>query len=110
MASRFFVPVSERKLTMPLYVYEELLPDGSGGATFELIQSIHEPALTQHPETGVPVRRRVTAPFMPKKFGKHNPKEQLSDKNLESLGFTKYVKGKRGYEKTAGDGPELIKR
>jgi hypothetical protein len=26
------------------------------------------------------------------------------------LGFTKYVKGKGGYEKTAGDGPDLIKR
>lgn len=95
---------------MPLYVYEEVLPDGSGGAVFEFIQSIHESAFTTHPETGVAIRRRVTAPWMPKAFGKHDKKEQLSDKNLEGLGFTKYVKGKNGYEKTAGDGPELIRR
>lgn len=95
---------------MPLYLYEEVLSDGSGGEVFEYIQSIHDPAYTHHPETGRPIRRKVTAPWMPKGFGKHNPKEQLSDKNLESLGFTKYVKGKGGYHKTAGDGPELIKR
>lgn len=96
---------------MPLYVYEDVQEDGSAGSTvYELIQSIHDAPLTHHPETGVPIRRKVTAPWMPKGFGKHDPKQQLSDKNLESLGFTKYVKGKRGYEKTAGDGPEMIKR
>ena len=56
---------------MPLYIYEEVLPDGSGGAVFEFIQSIHDPAFTEHPETHVPVRRRVTAPWMPKAFGRH---------------------------------------
>lgn len=96
---------------MPVYLYEEILPDGSGGATFEIMQGIHEPALTQHPQTGVPIRRKLTAPaWAPKGFGKHNKKEQLSDRNLEKLGFTKYVKGKQGYEKVAGDGPDLIKR
>jgi predicted nucleic acid-binding Zn ribbon protein len=93
---------------MPLYVYEEVLPDGSAGETFEIMQGIHEPALTRHPQSGAPVRRKVTAPgWVPKGFGKHDKKEQLSDRQLEKLGFTKYVKGKRGYEKTAGDGPEL---
>ena len=29
---------------------------------------------------------------------------------FEKLGFTKYVKGKGGYEKTAGSGPELIRK
>lgn len=95
---------------MPLYLYEEILPDGSGGEVLEIIQSIHDATLTEHPETGKPIRRKVTAPWMPKGFMKHDKKEQLSDKNLESLGFTKYVKGRNGYEKTAGDGPELIKR
>lgn len=96
---------------MPLYVYEEILPDGSAGATFELMQSIHDLPLTAHPQTGVPVRRKVTAPaYAPKGFGKHNKKEQLSDRNLEKLGFTKYVKGKGGYEKVTGDGPDRIKR
>lgn len=95
---------------MPVYIYEEILPNGTGGATFELLQSIHDPALTKHPETKVPVRRKVTAAWTPKPFGKHDKKEQLSDKNLEQLGFTKYVKTKRGYEKTAGDGPEIKKK
>jgi hypothetical protein len=96
---------------MPVYVYEELRSDGQPGETFEFLQGIHEPALTKHPQTGVPIRRKVTAPFSPPKpFGKHDKKEQLSDRNLEKLGFTKYVKGKGGYEKTAGDGPEQIKR
>jgi len=94
---------------MPLYIYEELRPDGSAGTTYEFLQSIHDPAFTKHPETGVAIRRKVTAAWTPKPFGKHDKKEQLSDKNLEKLGFTKYVKTKRGYEKTAGEGPELKK-
>uniref|UniRef100_A0A7C2PG49 FmdB family transcriptional regulator n=1 Tax=Schlesneria paludicola TaxID=360056 RepID=A0A7C2PG49_9PLAN len=95
---------------MPLYVYEEVRADGQPGETYEFLQGIHEPALTTHPQTGVPIRRKLTAAWTPKPFGKHDKKEQLSDRNLEKLGFTKYVKGKSGYEKTAGDGPELIKR
>ncbi len=95
---------------MPMYVYEEIQPDGSAGPTFELMQSIHDAPLTQHPQTGVPVRRKVTAPWTPKPFGKHDKKEQLSDRNLEKLGFTKYVKGKGGYEKTTGSGPDLIRK
>lgn len=96
---------------MPMYLYETVLPDGSGGETFEFLQNIHEPALTAHPQTGAPIRRKVTAPaWSPKGFGKHDKKEQLSDRNLEKLGFTKYVKGNGGYEKTVGSGPDLIKR
>lgn len=96
---------------MPLYIYEDVQPDGTPGReVFEFIQGIHDDAFTVHPETGVPIRRKVTAPWMRKAFGKHDPKQQLSDKNLEQLGFTKYVKGKNGYEKTAGDGPEMIRR
>lgn len=96
---------------MPFYVYEEILPDGSAGPTFEVMQSVHEPPLTQHPQTGAPVRRKVTAPaWAPKGFGKHDKKEQLSDRNLEKLGFTKYVKGQGGYEKVTGEGPDLIQR
>jgi predicted nucleic acid-binding Zn ribbon protein len=106
-----FVRDTWKGVAMPLYVYEEILPDGSAGATFELIQSIHEAALTQHPQTGVPVRRKVTAPgWSPTPFGKHDKKEQLSDKNLEKLGFTKYVKGKAGYDKVTGDGPDRLNR
>lgn len=95
---------------MPMYIYVEVLPDGSTGAEFELMQGIHDEPLTAHPKTGVPVRRKVTAPWSPKAFGKHDKKEQLSDRNLEKLGFTKYVKGKGGYEKTTGSGPDLIRK
>lgn len=92
---------------MPVYVYQEILPDGSDGERFEVLQRISDPALQTHPQTGNAVRRVITAAFTPKGFLGHDKKEVMSDKNLEKLGFTKYVKGKRGYEKTAGDGPEL---
>jgi hypothetical protein len=95
---------------MPLYIYEEVRPDGAAGAIYEFLQGIHDAAFTRHPETGVAIRRKVTAAWTPKPFGKHDKKEQLSDKSLEKLGFTKYVKGRNGYEKTAGEGPELMKR
>ncbi len=94
-----------------MYVYEEIQPDGSAGATFEIMQGIHDEPLTVHPQSGAPVRRKVTAPWAgPKGFGKHDKKEQMSDRNLEKLGFTKYVKGKGGYEKTTGSGPDLIRK
>lgn len=95
---------------MPLYVYQEILPDGSAGERFEVLQKINEPALELHPKSGNAVQRVITAAWTPKGFMGHDKKEQLSDRNLEKLGFTKYVKGKRGYEKTAGDGPDQLKR
>jgi predicted nucleic acid-binding Zn ribbon protein len=42
------------EVSMPVYVYKNLT-----GETFEFRQSIQEPALTAHPETGEPVRRVV---------------------------------------------------
>lgn len=42
---------------MPLYVYRR--PDGT---TFEVVQSITEPALKQDPKTGQPVERVLFAP------------------------------------------------
>ena len=95
---------------MPIYLYQEILPDGTDGERFEVLQKMGDSALEVHPQTGNPVRRVITAAWTPKPFLGHDPKEQLSDRNLEKLGFTKYVKGTRGYEKTAGDGPEMIKR
>jgi hypothetical protein len=85
---------------MPTYVYEIVKPDGTGGDRFELLQSMAEAPLEKHPETGEPVRRVSTD------IG--NPKV-LSDKNLDRLGFTKYVKSGDGkYEKTVGSGPSQI--
>ncbi|MEJ2287282.1 MAG: FmdB family transcriptional regulator [Deinococcales bacterium] len=40
---------------MPTYVYKNL----STGDTFEVHQRITEPALTEHPETGDPVKRVI---------------------------------------------------
>jgi predicted nucleic acid-binding Zn ribbon protein len=44
--------------TMPVYVYETIpQSDADLPLTFELRQSMSEPCLTAHPETGKPVRR-----------------------------------------------------
>jgi putative FmdB family regulatory protein len=40
---------------MPVYVYKNL----TTGETFEFSQSMTEPALTEHPETGDPVKRLI---------------------------------------------------
>lgn len=94
---------------MPTYVYETVKPDGSGGERFELLQSMSEPALDRHPETGAPVRRVITGfAIGGKATGIGDPKT-LSDRNLDRLGFTKYVKSGDGtYEKTVGSGPGRI--
>ncbi|AWN23881.1 FmdB family transcriptional regulator [Deinococcus irradiatisoli] len=43
---------------MPMYVYRNL----NTGETFELKQSMKDSALTEHPETGEPIKRLVSAP------------------------------------------------
>jgi hypothetical protein len=95
---------------MPLYVYEEVLPDGTGGNQFEILQPIAAEPLTQHPQSGVPVRRCFTSATISKPWSSQSNTTKLSDKNLDKMGFTKYVKGKGGYEKTCGDGPDLIRK
>ncbi|ODA34688.1 FmdB family zinc ribbon protein [Planctopirus hydrillae] len=95
---------------MPLYVYEEVLPDGSGGDRFEILQSISAPALEVHPETGLPVRRCLTSAAISRPWSAQSDSTKLSDRNLDKMGFTKYVKGKNGYEKTCGDGPDIIRK
>lgn len=97
---------------MPTYVYETVRKDGSAGETFEVIQQISEPPLTQHPETGEPVRRIIQAPFIGGSWSEGAMKKNVSDdKKLDRLGFTKYVKAGDGYyEKRAGKGPDVISR
>ena len=96
---------------MPLYVYEVVLADGSGGGQFEVLQPMSEPALTEHPETGEPVRRVFGAPNAPRAWTDSQGAAKISDKNLAARGFTKYVKTGAGtYEKTTGEGPKQIKR
>lgn len=93
---------------MPLYVYEVLNDDGSVGETFEIIQKMTDSPLITHPETGQPVRMKLTAPFVAKKTFGQVPKGDISNRNLEKLGFTKYQKSKKGgYDKVVGDGPDL---
>ena len=91
---------------MPIYVYEVLLEDGSTGETFEVLQQMSEPPLTHHPETCLPVRRVITAPAKAGRWTDMKAQSNLSDKNLDAKGFTKYVKmGDGKYEKRAGKGP-----
>ena len=93
---------------MPLYVYDVLDEHGAVCDTFEIIQKITDSPLTLHPETGQPLRLKLQAPFVPKKTFGELPKSDLSDRNLEKLGFTKYKKRKQGgYDKVVGEGPDL---
>ena len=95
---------------MPIYVYDVIEADGSSGERLEIFQKMADPPLTAHPESGKPVRRVITAAFLGGKNPLAPSKEKLSDRHLEKMGFTKYVKAGGHYEKTIGDGPDLIKR
>jgi predicted nucleic acid-binding Zn ribbon protein len=101
-------------LCMPMYEYVVICKDGSEGERFEVMQSIQAQPLTKHPETGEPVRIVISRTAPPKVIGgTRQSKPDMSDRNLEKLGFTKYKKtGGSGskYEKVAGDGPDMIKR
>lgn len=95
---------------MPLYQYEEVLPNDEGGAQFEIFQKMADPPLTEHPETGIKIRRVYTAPAVGGKWSEEAMgRAAHDDKKLERLGFTKYVKSDDGkYEKVVGKGPDLI--
>ena len=96
--------------TMPTYVYEVVMRDGSPGEQFEVVQPISDRPLTKHPETGEPVQRVIQPPFIGGSWSDGAMKKSSSDdKKLDRLGFTKYVKAGDGYyEKRAGDGPDVI--
>ena len=92
---------------MPLYEYK----CQSCGKTFEVIQKLADAPLTLHPKTGEPVRRVFGEPNTPRAWTDSQGASAVSDKNLASKGFTKYVKtGNGSYEKTAGSGPKKIQR
>ena len=94
---------------MPVYVYEYLDGEGAGsGETFELVQSMHDDALTEH--EGRAVRRVLQPPNIAGKWSDMKSKSALSNENLDRLGFTKFEKKGEGYmERTAGDkGPKSI--
>ena len=94
---------------MPTYVYQVITDDGTDGEIFEVVQKMSEKPLTEHPETGEPVSRVITAPNIAGKWSESGTKQMLSDKNLDRIGFTKYQKTSDGtYEKRAGKGPDRI--
>lgn len=96
---------------MPVYVYETILPDNSGGERFEMTQSMSEPALTTHPLTGEPVRRVIQAPNIASKYTPGQTRSRLDNKNVEKAGFTKYERDKvtGRYHKVAGkQGPSTL--
>ena len=95
---------------MPFYVYEVILPDGSGGEKFEVTQSMSDPPLTRHPETGEPVRRVITPPRVLGASPSRSATRALADdRKLGEMGFTKYVRTEKGrYEKRTGKGPDSI--
>ncbi len=96
---------------MPLYIYEVILPDGTSGEAFEVLQGMKDAPLKEHPETGAPVRRVFGTPNAPRTWTDSQGKEKTSDGNLDRLGFTKYVKGGSGkYEKLFGKGPDIMKK
>ena len=97
---------------MPTYVYEVIEENGEPGEQFEYMQKMSDPPLTQHPETGQPVRRVIQAPYVGGQWSDGAMHRSVSDdKKLDKLGFTKYVKSGDGvYEKRAGKGPRTISR
>ena len=90
---------------MPIYTYQIIHDDGSEGDTFEYTHGMNDPALTEHPETGEKVVRVFQAPHVAGSGNERLQKQQMSDKNLERLGFTKYQRsGKGHYERRTGQG------
>src|SRR3712207_5959874 len=64
---------------MPIYEYRR--PDGT---TFEVLQKMSDPTLTEDPETGVPVVRVLTAPAIHfKGSGFHNTDYGTRKRNRE---------------------------
>jgi hypothetical protein len=97
---------------MPFYVYQVLLEDEEEeGQVFEVWQRASDPPLTHHPVNGMPVRRVLQAPRIAGKWGEAKQKARLDPKNLETQGFTQYVKTADGrYERRAGRGPRWVQK
>ncbi|MGE9296248.1 MAG: FmdB family zinc ribbon protein [Puniceicoccales bacterium] len=89
---------------MPIYVYQVITADGSEGECFEVEQSMKDAALTEHPRTGVPVRRVYQSPNLATKYTPKATQSKLETKNVERAGFTKYERDKLTgrYHRTAG--------
>ncbi len=97
---------------MPTYVYEVILENGDGGEQFEVYQRMSDEPLTQHPESGKPVRRVFQAVGITGLSSMNRAEKSVKDdRKLEQMGFTKYVKSGDGtYEKVCGKGPNSINK
>ena len=96
---------------MPIYVYRVIREDGQPGEKFEIRQSIHDKPLTKHPDTGEPVKRVIMPAFVAGSHSQMAIDRKLKDpKKLEDMGFTRYERQGNDYVKTAGKGPDQIKR
>ncbi len=98
---------------MPIYVYEVIQADGSGGDRFEVTQPMAESALTRHPLTDEPVRRVILPPNLSTKHTPGKTRDRLENKNVEKAGFTKYERDKLTgtYHRVAGkEGPTSFRK
>jgi predicted nucleic acid-binding Zn ribbon protein len=89
---------------MPIYLYQEILPDGTEGEIFEIMQRMSDPTLKVHPKSGNTLRKVFQSPNLGSKYALGATKSKLSDENVEKNGFTRYEKDKLTgrYNKTAG--------
>lgn len=89
---------------MPVYVYQVILDGDIEGPTFEVEQSMSDPALEVHPVTGHKVKRVYQPPNLGLKYTPGSTEKKLETKNVEKAGFTRYERDKLTgkYHKTAG--------
>jgi len=90
---------------MPIYEYAA---SGKGcahcAAHFDLLQKLHDPALTQCPQCGGAIKRVISAPTVTS-----GQSHVLKEGHVAKHGFTQYRRAGKGvYEKTAGKGPQFI--
>lgn len=95
---------------MPVYTYQVINKDGSEGETFDIVRQMSDPPLTEHPETGEPVKRVFKSVHIAGMTNAIHSRTLMSDKKLAQNGFTKYQRnGKGHYERTVGNaGPETL--
>lgn len=90
---------------MPIYIYETMRQPPEENERFERIQRVSDEPLTEHPDTGEPVRRVIAAPAALTNSPSRRESTLLSDRNVADKGFTRYEKvGDGKYERTAGTG------
>jgi putative FmdB family regulatory protein len=90
---------------MPTYEYRHLQPGSSCPERFEVYGSVAMSDLHSCPDCGKPIERELSA------AGVISGKAHLQkEAHFSQRGFTQYRKLEKGvYEKTAGQGPAIIK-